>query len=328
MTQGAHSDSPSKRYFTPLRYPGGKSKLASFVKMLLVENDLVGGHYVEPFAGSASIALSLLFDGCVAHVHVNDLDPGVYAFWHSVLNDTEGLCRLIRNRRVSVAEWHRQREIYRSAKSAESLLARGFSTFFLNRTNRSGIIGSAGMIGGARQHGEWKLDARFNKVELVRRIERIAGYRQQISLYGLDAHKLLGQLMPQVPAKTFIYLDPPYYVKGKRRLYANFYEHEDHAKLAGALAALKVAWIVSYDDALEIRRLYGRFRASTYLLDYTARDRYPGAEIMFFSDRLSIPRPATARGNSEARASMTKVKQGSTKKGLSRGGRQWVMQGN
>lgn len=287
------------RYLTPLRYPGGKAKLASFVKALMLENDLTGGHYIEPFAGGASVALALLFDGYVSHVHINDLDDGVHAFWHSVLNETESLCRLVRNKRVSVAEWHRQRATYRAAEQA-SLLDLGFSTFFLNRTNRSGIISSAGMIGGAKQDGDWTLDARFNKKDLIRRIERIASERSRLSLHRLDALKLLRLVLPKAPAKTLTYLDPPYYVKGKRRLYANFYEHEDHASLATAIKSSKTPWIVSYDDNLAIRGLYEGFRLNAYRLNYTARDRYAGSEVMFFSSGLSIPKSASAKRKSSA----------------------------
>lgn len=288
------------RYVSPLRYPGGKAKLADFVKAILEQNRLLDGHYVEPYAGGASVALSLLVDEYVSRVHINDLDPAVHAFWHSVLHDTDALCRLIRDKRVSAAEWRRQRAVQETPTTADAL-ALGFSTFFLNRTNRSGIIASGGMIGGNDQSGKWKLDARYNKVALIRRIERIARYRDRISLHCSDALELLKKLIPTLPPKSLLYLDPPYYVKGQRRLYANFYEHADHARVAALVTRAPLPWIVSYDDVPPIRKLYRGFRVIRYHLSYSARDRYDGAEAMFVSAGLRVP-PATDLRSPAARS--------------------------
>lgn len=277
------------RYVTPLRYPGGKAKLAKFVKLLLEKNDLVGTTYVEPYAGGASVALALLLQGTVSLVHINDLDRSVHAFWHCVLHRTEELCRLIRNRPVSVDEWRRQFAIQRNPKN-HSRLELAFSTFYLNRTNRSGIICSGGMIGGKSQCGQWTLGARFNKPELVARIERIAAQSRRICLHRKDAAELLESTLPELPVSTFLYLDPPYYVKGKRRLYANFYEHSDHAKIASYVCSSTRYWLVSYDNQPEIRKLYRGFRHRNYRLTYTARSRYDGTEVLFFSPKLKIPK--------------------------------------
>jgi DNA adenine methylase len=277
------------RYLSPLRYPGGKAKLADFVKLLLEQNQLLDGVYVEPYAGGASVALSLLHGEYVSKVHINDLDRAVFSFWHSVLNDTEQFCRLVNDRRVSRAEWHRQKAV-QGRPWNHTLLELGFSTFFLNRTNRSGIIASGGMIGGAQQTGEWKLDARYNKAELTNRIQTIARYRDRIVLHNEDASDLLRKLFRTLPRKSLVYLDPPYYVKGKRRLYANFYEHDDHAAIASLVENALRPWIVSYDDAREIRALYNGFESRSYQLGYSASGRYEGAEVMFFSPDLLVPR--------------------------------------
>src|SRR5713101_556469 len=134
------------RYFTPLRYHGGKARLANFVKALLQLNHLGDAYYIEPYAGGASVALELLLNEHVAHVHVNDIDRSLFAFWHSAVYDTEALCRRIRRAKLSIAEWQRQRAIQKRAVKAD-LLELGFSTIYLNRTNRSGIICSGGAIG-------------------------------------------------------------------------------------------------------------------------------------------------------------------------------------
>ncbi len=279
---------PQNRYFSPLRYPGGKSKLTGFVKAVFRANDLLDGTYVEPYAGGASLALSLLFDEYAGRIVINDYDPGVFAFWSSVLTETAALCRLIRNTPVTPAEWKKQRAVYQKGAAA-GVLQLGFATFFLNRTNRSGIIASGGMIGGSRQTGTWKIDARYNASELVRRIQRIAEYSDRIRVSNLDALTFLRRTLPRLGKRSLVYLDPPYYVQGQQRLYANYYEPADHERIAEVMPHVQVPWIVSYDDRGQIRRLYEAYRSISYRLHYAASERHHGAEVMFFAHGLSIP---------------------------------------
>lgn len=275
-------------FFTPLRYPGGKGKLAEFVKAVIRENRLADGDYIEPYAGGAAVAMELLIHDYVSRIHINDLNPSIYAFWHSVLNETDALCGLIERTRVSIESWYQQKAIQMEA-GQHRLLELGFSTFFLNRCNRSGII-KGGVIGGKDQTGKWKLDARYNKPELIRRIVQIALHRRRITLYNLDAADLITQVLPNIPAKALIYLDPPYYVKGEG-LYDSYYSHDDHARIA-TLVASRIKnhhWLVSYDNAPQIDALYSAYRRMTYRLSYSAQERVKGSEIMFFSDNLIIP---------------------------------------
>jgi DNA adenine methylase len=274
-------------YPTPLRYPGGKGKLTNFVKLLLLENNLLDGHYAEPFAGGAGVALSLLLQEYVIHIHINDLNKSIYSFWYSVLHETDELCRLINDVPLTMEEWRLQRSIQRDPDQV-STLELGFSTFFLNRTNRSGII-AAGPIGGQEQTGEWKLDARYNRIDLISRIKRIASYRSRISIYNLDATDFLLDTVQTMPDNTLVYLDPPYYVKGKD-LYQNHYSHDDHAALARTVAtSIRQNWMVSYDFVPQIAEMYNEFRQIDYLLSYSASARYKGSELMVFDDRLIIP---------------------------------------
>jgi DNA adenine methylase len=279
------------RYKSPLRYPGGKAKLSPFVQSLFRSNGLTDGEYAEPYAGGASVALALLYEEYASRVHINDLDPSVHAFWHSALNDTESLARKVRDTLVSPAEWRRQRAVQRQPGEA-STLDLAFSTFFLNRTNRSGIIASAGMIGGNGQSGAWRLDARYNAQELAQRIEKVGRYRSRIVLTNLDAIEFLAHVAATLPERSLVYLDPPYYVKGGRRLYANSYEPEDHREIAASLEEYPHPWLVSYDAAPEIIALYRGYRRSVYALPYTAAERYDGAEVMVFSNNLLVPRNA------------------------------------
>lgn len=275
-------------FLSPLRYPGGKRRLVNFMKAIIQQNGLLNGAYIEPYAGGASVGLALLFDGYVNYIYINDLDRSVYAFWYSVLHKTEELAQLIQKTPVTINEWYKQRDVQKN-KKRESLIRLGFSTFFLNRTNRSGII-SGGVIGGKGQNGDWKLDCRFNKLELVERIRNIAEYKQKISLYNKDASSFIQTELPEIENNALIYLDPPYYVKGQQMLYVNYYEPGDHEAISNLISRVNQKWIISYDDVPEIRSLYKRYKSLAYKLHYTAQDKYKGNEILFFCDNLVIPK--------------------------------------
>ena len=277
-------------FYTPLRYPGGKGKLAPYIKRLFEENNLVDGVYVEPYAGGAAVAMELLLHEYVKKIYINDISAGVAAFWRSVLDNTDALCAAITGAKLTMPEWHRQREVQRHAEDHDDLTL-GYSTFYLNRTNRSGIL-NAGVIGGKQQTGKWKMDARFNASDLVQRIHAIARIRSRIDFHQEDAIDFINNVAPLLASKSLIYLDPPYYVKGSD-LYLHHYEHDDHVQIAKRVARLRTKnWIVSYDNAPEVQPMYAKFRKIVYGLSYSAQDRYKGAEVMFFSEGLKIPEPA------------------------------------
>lgn len=281
----------SVEYYSPLRYPGGKGKLAPFVESVFETNNLCDAYYVEPFAGGASVALSLLVNEYARRIYINDLDRSIYAFWHSVLNETEALCRLIRNTPVTVGTWKRQKQIQRNKQTAD-VLSLGFSTFFLNRTNRSGIL-NGGIIGGLSQCDRWKIDARYNKPELIKRIERVAFYRHRIHLSNTDATQFVSKIRNHLPPGTLLYFDPPYYVKG-RALYHNYFLHEDHKGLSDLVRDLTAYhWIVSYDNTPEIRKMYTGFKRLQYSLHYCAASSRNGHEVMFFSEKTKRPSKIT-----------------------------------
>lgn len=261
--------------------------LANFAKLLLSLNNLLDGHYVEIYAGGASVAWSLLFEEYVRHVHINDISKPVYAFWKSVLECTDELCGLIRDTPITMDEWYRQKSV-QIEPDKHSALELGFSTFFLNRTNRSGIL-KGGVIGGKGQSGEWRMDARFKKEDLIARIQRIARYSNRVSIYNCDAERFIRSHLPNLPKRSLVYLDPPYYMKGED-LYENHYTHDDHVGIAGLVASkIKQPWVVTYDNTPKIIRLYKGYRSIKYDLSYSAQERYAGSEIMFFSQTLLIP---------------------------------------
>lgn len=276
-----------KGYETPLRYPGGKQKLAPFIREILLENGLSSGHYVEPYAGGAGVAVALLLDGTVSNIHLNDSNRGIYSFWYSLLHHTDEFCRRIISASLTVDEWRRQKEILKNPRQYR-ILDIGYAFFFLNRCNRSGIV-NAGIIGGKEQKGQWKMDARFPRSELIRRIELIGACRKNISIKNMDAEQYITSHIAHLPQKTLIYCDPPYYNKADR-LYENKYTHLDHDRVSKVIQRYKKhAWIVSYDNVAPINNFYSKRKRFAYKLQYNANTVYEGSEIFIFSDNLRIP---------------------------------------
>lgn len=271
---------------TPLRYPGGKTRLVSYVSDLLFKNNLVDGHYIEPYAGGAGLAISLLIKGHSRYLHLNDIDRSIYAFWYCVLNETDALCHFIETVDITMDEWHKQKEIQAQKKTVD-LLTLGKSTLFLNRTNRSGIL-AGGVIGGKNQTGNYKIDARFTRKTLIEKIKLIAFYKSRIQIHNQDAMEFLTELATKIPEQSIINLDPPYYVKGQE-LYQNSYEHEDHKKISDIILNLKPYWIMTYDNVDPIKELYSQFPIIEFSLSYSAQNKYKGKEILIADPRLQLP---------------------------------------
>ena len=190
------------RYNTPLRYPGGKQRLAPFVAEVLRSNKLLGGHYAEPYAGGAGVAIQLLLYNQVEHIYLNDSSPAIYAFWRSIQRNADEFCRRIASASLTVDEWRRQRHILKHTKDFSQIDV-GFSLFYLNRCNRSGIP-NGGVIGGLNQQGRWKMDARFPRNELIRRVEAVAKNRERITVTKLDAEVFIRQYVPTLPRKALV----------------------------------------------------------------------------------------------------------------------------
>jgi len=268
-------------HYSPLRYPGGKNCIFSFVSNIFYENQLIGASYAEPYAGGAGLALRLLFEGYVDHIYINDLDKSIYAFWISIINRPDEFCDWITDVEVSITNWKKYKEIQARVHKLDYFeLAK--STFFLNRTNISGVI-KGGVIGGQQQNGKFKIDARFNKQDLINRIQKITRIKDRISISNLDGLSFLGKLNKK-REDVFIYLDPPYYQKGAD-LYMNFYSKVDHEKLSKYVHKMKNKWMVSYDNHDFILNLYAKQNKIVYKLSQSASNRI-GDEILIFSNGI------------------------------------------
>lgn len=270
---------------SPLRYPGGKVCLMGLVSRILRLNKLERAHYAEPYAGGCGLALGLLFNGFVSDIHINDIDRPVWSFWSIVLNRTEELVELMEHTPVTLSEWQKQRRVL---KESSDPLELGFAAFFLNRTNRSGIIKNAGVIGGLSQKGDYTVDCRFNKVELARRIWRVKKYRDRIHLHRKDALKFIDHVEKNLPSKTFLCIDPPYFHQGSN-LYTSFYKRSDHEKVADRILDLDLPWVLTYDYCDEIHDLYTDRRQFQFALNYSAQTKRVGSELLIASKGLRIP---------------------------------------
>jgi len=229
--------------------------------------------YAEPYAGGASVALKLLLNNEVKEIHINDFDKCIYNFWHSILNNTEEFIAKINNTPVNITEWQQQKEIL---KTTNDTLLSGFATFYLNRTNFSGVI-KGGPIGGIKQNSKYKIDCRFNKINLIKKIETIAKLKNKIKLYNLDAIEFIEKIDKK--RNILIYIDPPYYNKGKE-LYMNFYNDNNHTELEQTIKKIKNKWLLSYDKCPFIENLYKDFIINTKELCYSAGYKKVAKELL------------------------------------------------
>lgn len=279
------------RTYSPLRYPGGKTQLSDFLKQLLKINELNDIIYAEPFAGGFGAGLELLFHNNVKSVVINDYDVSIYSLWYAILNDTERLVNDIKNTNINIEEWEKQKSLYNTLideKKYSYELA--FATFFLNRTNRSGII-TGGPIGGKKQSGAYKIDCRFNKVDLVKKILKIVEYKDRIQLYNLEANDFIEQKILRFNNKDlFVFFDPPYYQQGKN-LYTNFFKHDDHVKLKDKIKSMDdYYWIMTYDNQEEILSLYEGYNKYLYSINYYANSVRKANEILVHSNKMKVER--------------------------------------
>lgn len=273
--------------YSPLRYPGGKGKLASFMEYMIDRLGHRGGTYIEPFAGGAGIAVELLLRNVVNRIVINDYDKGVWSFWKAILTETDRFVEQVRTVPLTIDEWYRQHEICVNQNDKYSFEL-GFATFYMNRTNRSGII-KGGVVGGLEQAGNWTMDVRFNREDLIKRIQNIASRKKDIKLYNKDISSFITHYVPLYEDNALIYFDPPYYKKGKQ-LYMNYFSREDHARIESAIREnINCDWIITYDEANEIEEIYKDYQLYLYDLNYSVSEKCRASELMIFRNGILPP---------------------------------------
>lgn len=278
------------RLMSPLRYPGGKAGLAPFLTDILDLNDLRGLSYFEPYAGGAGAALGLLADDVVTEIFINDADRRIYSFWKTVLEEPTWFTDQIMSAKLDLAEWRSYREICLNPGD-HSQRDIGFAAFYMNRCNRSGVL-NGGPIGGYEQSGEWRLDVRFTKSTLIERANEIVKFKERIHVSNDDAVVFLKSKLPKGNGrnKAFVYLDPPYVVKGQR-LYMNAYEPDDHSKIAKYVSSQKILpWVMSYDDAELVRKLYRGQQIAYLPINYSLQEKRAANELIIAPHSIRLPR--------------------------------------
>lgn len=273
--------------YSPLRYPGGKSKIAPIIRLIIEKTGYSGITYIEPFAGGSGVALSLLFNGFVDKIVINDYDKAIYSFWRAIKESPKELISLVKNTPITIEQWQQQKHIYCTNNQRYSIEL-GFAAFYLNRTNRSGIL-NAGPIGGYNQTGNYGIDARFNRDALIGRIEEIAKRKSQIVVYNKEIRSFINSIIPKYQANAFVYFDPPYYENGQR-LYKNFFSPTDHADIACSIInGVDCPWVITYDNVKELREIYNDYEQRQYNLNYSAANKGKGSEIIIFKDSKLLP---------------------------------------
>ena len=272
-----------KKPYSPLRYPGGKAKLGSWFAELIIYNKLKNVTYIEPYAGGAGAALFLLFNNIVDKIVINDADIAIFGIWHSILNETEEFIDKINKTNIDLKSWETHKYIIENHEKY-SLIDIGFSAFFLNRVNVSGIL-KGGPIGGKKQNGKYKLNARFNKDKLIERVEKIASMKEKIFIHNKDALDFLEYIDKKSYANNFIYLDPPYFKKGSQ-LYRNHYKPDDHKIISQKVKDLRIPWLITYDNCKEIKDLYKDCNGLEFSLRYSAsqKNRAIATELMYYGN--------------------------------------------
>lgn len=271
---------------TPLRYPGGKSKIYNRIVSILEKNfDHTNITYVELFAGGAGVALKLLYHKKVKIIHLNDADYSIYILWKMILEKNKELKEKIQNAVFTIEEWNKQKNIFEQFKKNKIVndLDLAYSVLYLNRCNYSGII-TGGVMGGLQQNGTYKMNARFNQKKLCNQLSWIYQQRKNIKITNEDAKVILQQLHNR---NMFVYLDPPYVLNGKR-LYFKYFQEIDHILLQQAVSKLNCKWIMTYDNVDVIKQLYSDFYQSDLDIQYTMNTKKKITEIMIYSNNTIV----------------------------------------
>lgn len=273
-----------KRSQSPLRYPGGKARIFDIASNFIETNELNSCQYAEPYAGGCGLALLLLFEGYVDELYLNDIDSSIASLWKCIIEKPQELIEKVNSATFNIEEWKKQRGIQKN-KDSSNLIDLAFSTLYLNRTNRSGII-KGGVMGGLEQNGKYKMDCRFNKDVLSKKINLISEKKEKIHIFNMDAIEFISHVEKLKLKKPLLMVDPPYYNKGQS-LYANFYKHGDHIEIRNKLQSTDIPWFLTYDNTMEIRELYEEYLQYYFDISFSVANKGKGSELFIVSEQFS-----------------------------------------
>jgi DNA adenine methylase len=248
---------------SPLRYPGSKRKLLKYFDKVLSFNNMAPQILVEPFVGGGSVFLHFLLNKNTKKIIIADKDILIYSFWKTLFCECSHLIRFIKSVKVNLNTFDRYRTISDNPNK-HSITTLAEACLFLNRTSFSGILNSgAGPIGGRRQTSQYKIDCRFGRENLIKKIEKIAAFRNRVTVLCCDWADTINYAIKSLkypPNEILFYLDPPFYKKADQ-LYRHFFEERDHEILRNTVIGLKQSWILSYDKARQIEKLYSNSKS-------------------------------------------------------------------
>jgi DNA adenine methylase len=288
------SGTAARRYISPLRYPGGKARMAPFLGEMFAQQVAAMDVeiWLEPFAGGAGAGLSMLEADAVGEVWLTEKNPAIAAMWRAVLGEGEALAARVETTAPDMALWGWARETVAAAGEQEVPdLDLGFAALVINRCSRSGIVTSrVGPIGGKSQDGRWTLASRWNGAALAERIRHLATLRRSIRFTEGDAICAIADLDGSgIEDEVLAFVDPPYIREGNR-LYAHGMSELDHRRLAGALNASPARWMLTYDDEPSVAEaLYPQRRVLAYRISNTANRQRIATEYAVFSGNLLLP---------------------------------------
>lgn len=275
---------------SPLRYAGSKRKIFNYLERILAHNNLVPKVLVEPFVGGGSIFLNFLSRHDNSKAIIADKDELVFSFWKVLFANPDYLVNFIKKTKVNLKTFDHYRYVAsHPTKFNRKKLAK--ACLFLNRTSFSGILNnSAGPIGGRAQKSPYKIDCRFGRENLIKKIKEISVFKDRVVVlphsweevlkYTTDEHR---------KEKLLFYFDPPFYKKADQ-LYRYYFDENAHTKLRDKLMKLKHSWILSYDRAREIQNLYSEFARINVSMPYSINSPAKRLEKEFIITPLKLPR--------------------------------------
>ncbi|WP_269086386.1 DNA adenine methylase [Mycobacteroides abscessus] len=282
------------RWVSPLRYPGGKGRMAAaLAELFAAQFGLMAVEiWIEPFAGGAGAGLHLLAQDVVEEIWLTEKNRALAAFWRTVVQNGAELSALIRACSPDMHTWHDAKGVVAAAEAGETIndLDLAFAALVINRCSRSGMVTTrVGPIGGKSQNGPDNIRARWNSAGLADRIDWIWARAERVRISEGDAAEHIAALDGSVgiEEEVLLFVDPPYLVQGNR-LYAAGMSYDDHKNLAYALNNCGARWLLTYDSDERILDLYPANRVMAYEIPHTANQRRVEEEYAVLSDNLAV----------------------------------------
>lgn len=234
---------------SPFRYPGGKTWFVPTFRHWMARMYPKPSILVEPFAGGGIISLTALFENLVQKAVMVELDDEIAAVWESIVNgDAEWLAN-----RILTFNLTKEAVVQEIKKNPNTLRGKAFQTILKNRTFHGGILAEGS---GFLKYGESGkgIRSRWYPRTLAKRLLDLNYIASRIEFRCDDGLKVMQEFANNQDAGYFI--DPPYTAGGKKagnRLYKHC--NLDHNRLFTVCESLKGDFLITYDNAEEVKRM-------------------------------------------------------------------------